>query len=41
MNIKQLHIDILSAQKSNEYISEHKSDPQWSIDEQGLYCYDD
>ena len=41
MDIEQLHINILSAQKSDEYIYEHKSDPQWSIDEQGLYCYDD
>jgi len=37
----QLHKDILSTQKSNKYISEHKSNPQWSIDDQGLYCYDD
>ena len=41
MDIEQLHNDILSAQKSDEYISEQKSDPQWSIDEQGLYHYDD
>ena len=41
MDIEQLHNDILSAQKSNEYISKHKSDPRWSIDEQGLYRYDD
>ena len=41
MDIEQLHNDILSAQKSDEYISKHKSDSQWSIDEQGLYHYDD
>ena len=41
MDIEQLHNDILSAQKSNEYISEHKSDPLWSTDEQGLCRYDD
>ena len=41
MDVEQLHNDILSAQKSNEYISEHKSDPRWSIDEQGLCRYDD
>ena len=32
MDIEQLHNDILSTQKS---------DPRWSIDEQGLYRYDD
>ena len=41
MDIEQLHNDILSTQKSDEYISEHKSDPRWSIDEQGLCRYDD
>ena len=40
MDIEQLHNNILSTQKSDKYISEHKSDPRWSIDEQGLYCYD-
>ena len=41
MDIEQLHNDILSTQKSDKYISKHKSDPQWSTDEQGLYRYDD
>jgi hypothetical protein len=41
MDIRQLHKDILSAQRSNTYISEHSSEPQWSTDEQGLVCYGD
>ena len=41
MDVEQLHKDILSAQNSDKYISEHKSDHRWSVDEQGLYRYDD
>src|SRR5882724_1376465 len=40
MDIGQLHKDILSAQRTDAYISEHKSEPQWSTDEQGLVHYD-
>jgi hypothetical protein len=41
MDIGQLHKDILSAQRSDSYISEHKSEPRWSTDDQGLVRYDD
>src|SRR5258705_3074354 len=41
MDIGQLHKDILSAQRTDTYISEHKSEPRWSTDEQGLVRYDD
>ena len=41
MDIGQLHKDILSAQRSDTYISEHNSEPRWSTDEQGLVRYDD
>jgi hypothetical protein len=50
MDIRQLHQDILSAQKSDNHCSnilsqfsdtaEHNSDPRWSIDDQGLLRYD-
>jgi Integrase zinc binding domain len=41
MDIGQLHKDILSAQRSDTYVSEHSSKPRWSTDEQGLVRYDD
>ena len=51
MDIRKLHQDILSAQKSDKHCSdilsqfsdthEHKSDPRWSIDDQSLLRYDD
>jgi len=41
MDIRQLHKDILSAQRTDTYISEHNSEPRWSTDEQGLVRYDD
>ena len=51
MDIGRLHEDILSAQKANKHSSdtlsalsdktEFNSDTHWSVDDQGLLCYDD
>ena len=51
MDIGRLHEDILSAQKADKHssntlsalsdIMEFNSDTRWSVDDQGLLCYDD
>ena len=51
MDIGQLHEDILCAQKTDKHSSDtlsilsdktgFNSDTQWSVDDQGLLCYDD
>ena len=51
MDIGQLHEDILSAQKADKHSSdtlstlsnktEFNSNTHWSVDDQGLLCYDD
>jgi hypothetical protein len=44
MDIGRLHEDILSAHKANKHSSNTLSalsNTRWSVDDQGLLCYDD